>query len=73
MSQATFTEDKYLCLAISVLVGLYVFLLALDSPWTNKRLSLILQDCSFPILTETSYVITNSEEGMDPGSKLGKP
>jgi len=61
MTQASFTEKMYLCLAISVLVGLYMFLLALDSPFTNKGLSLKLQDCSFPILTET---MCHSEEGM---------
>ncbi|KAJ1424433.1 hypothetical protein SESBI_11623 [Sesbania bispinosa] len=35
MTPASFTEQMYLCLAISVLVLLYVFLLALDSPWSN--------------------------------------
>lgn len=62
MTLASFTEQMYLCLAISILVILYVLLLALDSPWTNKGVSLMLQDCNFPILTESIYVYNSEQE-----------
>jgi len=62
MTQANFTEHIYLCLAISVLVVLYVFLLVLDSPWTNHGVSWLQQDCSFSIFTET-MLVNNPQEG----------
>lgn len=44
MTQANFTEQIYLCLSILVIVVLYVFLLVLDSPWSNRGVSWLQQD-----------------------------
>jgi len=45
-----------------VIVVLYVFLLVLDSPWTNHGVSWLQQDCSFSIFTET-MLVNNPQEG----------
>lgn len=58
-----FTEQIYLCVAISVLVVLYVFLLVLESPWSNHGVAWLQQDCRFPIFTET--VLISQERGSN--------
>jgi hypothetical protein len=69
MTQANFTEQIYLCLAISILVILYVFLLVLDSPWTNHGVSLLQQDCNFSIFTEIMLVNSPQERGIHQSMK----
>ncbi|KAK4254865.1 hypothetical protein QN277_007945 [Acacia crassicarpa] len=48
MSFSCSTPDMYLSLAISVLLVLYLFLLALDSSWSNRGVAWLPQDSSFP-------------------------
>lgn len=72
MSQPNFTEQMYLCVAISVLLVLYVFLLVLDSPWSNHGCAWLQQDYSFSVLTEPMLTLVPEEEGLNPGRKLRK-
>ncbi|KAK7261601.1 hypothetical protein RIF29_27916 [Crotalaria pallida] len=64
MILANFTEQLYLSLAISILVILYVFLLALESPWSNHGVAWLPQDCTFPILTESMFTLANNEDSQ---------
>ncbi|XLR33487.1 hypothetical protein HN51_042760 [Arachis hypogaea] len=43
-STASFTEQMYLCVAISVVAILYVSLIALESQWTNHGGAWLHQD-----------------------------
>ena len=74
MTPASFTEQVYLCVAISVVVVLYVSLVALESQWTNHGCAWLQQDCSFPVLTESVLtLVSNPEaEGLNPGREVGK-
>lgn len=72
MILASLTQDQlYLSLAISILVVLYIFLLALESPWSNHGVACLPQDCSFPILTQSMLTVVNKEEGLKPRRELG--
>ncbi|KAK7325066.1 hypothetical protein VNO77_29124 [Canavalia gladiata] len=74
MILASFTEQIYLCLAISMVVVLYVFLLALDSSWSNQGVFLLQRDCSFTLLTQSTLTLVDNleEEGLNLGRKLMK-
>ncbi|XLR40766.1 hypothetical protein HN51_018954 [Arachis hypogaea] len=51
-STASFTEQMYLCVAISAVAILYVSLIALESQWTNHGGAWLYQDnYNFPLQT----------------------
>ncbi|CAK9141654.1 unnamed protein product [Ilex paraguariensis] len=45
-------EEVYLSFAISMLMVFYLFLIVLESPWSNGGLSWLPQDSCFPVSTK---------------------
>ena len=68
----SFNEQVYLSFAVSILVILYLFLVALESPWSNSGAWWLPLDSCFPTLTERMASVTDSKESCELGAEQHK-
>jgi hypothetical protein len=68
----SFNEEMYLSFAILILVFLYLFLVALESPWSNSGAWWLPLDSCFPTLTERMASMIDSKESWELGTEQHK-